>query len=75
MMQEKMLYLNWSVLPHPLYSPDLTPSDFHLFHSLQNVLNEKRFFLEDQVKMFLENFLSSKPVEFYLGGINKLPDK
>ena len=34
-MQEKLLDLSWIVLSHPPYSPDLVPSDFHLFHSLQ----------------------------------------
>ena len=29
--QEKILDLDWSVLPHPPYSPDLAPSDIHLF--------------------------------------------
>ena len=38
--QEKFLYLGWSVLPHPPYSPDLASSDFHLFRSPQNVLNK-----------------------------------
>ena len=35
-----MLDLDWSVLP---YSPDLVSSDFHLFHSLVNTLNDKFF--------------------------------
>ena len=29
--QEKILDLDWSVLPHPPYSPDLASSDFCLF--------------------------------------------
>ncbi|KAG5325467.1 MOS1T transposase, partial [Pseudoatta argentina] len=28
--------LKWEVLPHPLYSPDIAPSDFHLFHCKEN---------------------------------------
>ena len=31
--QRRILDLNWSVLPHPPYSPDLASSDFHLFPS------------------------------------------
>ena len=62
-MQEKVLEFGLSVLP---YSPDLALSDFHLFfNSLQNALNDKKFSQEN-----VENFLSWKPVEFYLRGIN-----
>jgi hypothetical protein len=30
--------LDWEILPHPPYSPDLAPSDYHLFHSIPNNL-------------------------------------
>lgn len=36
--QQKLRELGWDVLMHPPYSPDLAPSDFHLFRSLQNSL-------------------------------------
>ena len=67
-------YWIWSVLPHPPYSADLTQRDFYLFPSLQKALKDK-IFSQDQVKTFVENFLSSKSTEFYLRGINKLLDK
>ena len=47
----------------------------HLFPSLRNVLNNKKFSQEDQVKKFVGNYLSRKPAEFYLREINKLLDK
>ena len=71
--RQKILDLGWSVLPSPPYSADFTPSDFYLFHSLQNVLNEKKISLEKFVENLLENFL--KPGESCLRGINKLADK
>jgi len=35
--------LNWEVLPHPAYSPDLAPSDYHLFSSVGHALAERHF--------------------------------
>jgi histone-lysine N-methyltransferase SETMAR len=35
--------LDWEVLPHPSYSPDLAPSDYHLFCSLSNNLRRVSF--------------------------------
>ena len=43
MTRQKLLQLGWEVLIHLLYSPDISPSDFHLFRSLQNSLNGKNF--------------------------------
>ncbi len=33
----------WTVLPHPAYSPDLAPSDFHIFGPLKDYLRGQRF--------------------------------
>jgi len=72
--RQKLLQRDWDVLPHPPYSPDLAPSDFHLFCSLQNCLNDKTFASEDLIKQHLE-FLAEKDGKFYECGIMKLPGK
>ena len=56
------------------YSFDQAPSDFYLFLSQQNVLNDKKCFQKDQ-KTFLGIFLSFTLKEFYLRGIDNRPDK
>ena len=40
----------WDVLDHPPYSPDLAPSDFHLFLHLKQYLAGKKFDDDDEVK-------------------------
>ena len=35
--------LGFTVLPHQVYSPDLSPSDFHLFHKLKKDLRGQNF--------------------------------
>ena len=35
--------LKWEVLPHPPYSPDIAPSDYHLFRSMTHGLSEQHF--------------------------------
>jgi len=56
--RQKLLELGWDVLPHPPYSSDLAPSDFHLFRSLQNSLNGKSFNSLVEVKNYLEKFFA-----------------
>jgi hypothetical protein len=37
LMMATPLKLKWNVLPHPPYSPDLAPSDYHLFGPMKGV--------------------------------------
>ncbi|GFX49440.1 mariner Mos1 transposase [Trichonephila clavipes] len=39
----------WEVLHHPLYSPDLAPSDYHLFRSMAPGLADQHFRSYDEV--------------------------
>jgi len=43
MVQNYLEILNWEVLPHFAYSPDLAPSDYHLFLSMGHALAERHF--------------------------------
>lgn len=70
---QKISEFNWELLPHPPYSPDIAPSDFHLFRSLQNFLLRKKLKSKDEVRKELSNFFTSKPESFYTSGIKKLP--
>ena len=62
--QEKIMALSMEVLPHPLYSSDLGPSDYHLFRSLQHFLEEKQFINREEVKTDIKWFFVSKPEKF-----------
>lgn len=75
MARQKLLQLGWDVLPHPPYSPDLAPSDYYLFRSLQNYLDGRTFASNQDVKNHLDHFFASKDQKFYERGINLLPQK
>lgn len=58
----------WSVVPHPPYSPDLAPSDFHLFGPLKNSLRGQRFEDTEQVKVAVKMWLQQCKPEFFQTG-------
>ena len=55
----------WEVLQHPPYSPDLTPSDFHLFGPLKHHLSGERFPDDDAVERAVRAWFRQQPKEFY----------
>ena len=74
----KKLLLNefgWDVLEHPPYSPDLAPSDYHLFRSMEHSLRNTKFKTSVELENALINFFNSKGANFYRRGIDLLPGK
>lgn len=71
----KLKSLGWEVMQHPPYSPDLAPSDYHLFRSLQDNLDGKRFETVDDVQKYLVDFFAHQSQGFYGRGIMALPDR
>ena len=67
--------LGWEVLPHPPYSPDLAPADFHLFRSLSSNLRGTSFTDETALENWIDEFFTSKSSGFFRSGIRKLPER
>ncbi|GFX39062.1 mariner Mos1 transposase [Trichonephila clavipes] len=61
--------LEWEPLAHAAYSPDLAPSDYHLFVSLGHALADQRFTSYETVKSWLGDWLASKDRSFFFGVI------
>ncbi|XKL61109.1 hypothetical protein PGB90_008166 [Kerria lacca] len=62
----------WSVFEHPLYSPDLAPSDYWLFPSLKRALGGIKFKTDAEVKEFVHAFFVNSAATYYSLGIQKL---
>ena len=57
--------LDFSVLLHPLYSPDLAPSDFHLFPKLKEHLKGQRFSCDEEVKSAVRKWFQKQNTNFF----------
>lgn len=67
--------LRWEVLPHPPYSPDIAPSDYHLFRSMAHGLAEQHFQSYEDTKKWIDSWIASKDVSFFRRGIHLLPER
>ena len=70
--QKKLSYLGFQCLDHPPYSPDLVPSDYHLFPGLEKQLKGRHFSTDAEVIAAAETLLDGQISEFFLNGLQKL---
>ena len=73
--QEKLAYLGFQCLNHPLYSPDLAPSDYQLYPGLIKQLNGRHFSSNAEIIAAAETWLDGQPSEFFLSGLQKLEQR
>jgi histone-lysine N-methyltransferase SETMAR len=62
----------WDTVTHPPYSPDIAPSDYHLFPELKKHLGGTHFRTGDELKEEVLSYLHSAAGEFYNSGIKKM---
>ncbi|GFX09006.1 histone-lysine N-methyltransferase SETMAR [Trichonephila clavipes] len=70
--RQNLWEIGWEVLTHPPYSPDLAPSDYHLFLALQNFLSDKKLGSREDCENRLLDVFANKCQDFYAKGIMKL---
>ncbi|GBP81367.1 Mariner Mos1 transposase [Eumeta japonica] len=61
--------LDWEILLHPPSSPDIAPSDCHLFQAMAHALLEQRFISYEDIKNWVDSWIASKDKEFFRLGI------
>jgi hypothetical protein len=62
-------YFDWELFHHPPHSPELTPSDCHLFTYLKNWLWSQRFNSNKELMEGVKTRLSSQAADFFDTGI------
>jgi hypothetical protein len=65
-------HLNWELSDHLPYSPDLTPSNYHLFTYLKNWLESQHFNNNEELMEDVKMWLSSQAADIFDTGIQKL---
>lgn len=61
--------LHYEILPHPPYSPDLAPCDYHLFPNLKKWLGGKRFADNSEVYAAVNGYFEGLDADHYKNGI------
>jgi len=70
--QAAILESGFEEMHHPPHSPDLAPSDYHLFPNLKQPLCGQRFSTDDELTYATEEWLKEQSELFYFTGIEKL---
>jgi len=67
--QKKLPYLGFQCFDHTPYSPDVAPSDYHLFPGLKKQLKCRHFSSNAEVIAAAETRLDGQLSEFFLSGL------
>ena len=71
--QKKLAYLGFQYLDHPRYSPDLAPSDYHLFPGLKKTIERSPFFVRRGDHYCREDLVGRTTFRIiFLSGLQKL---
>ncbi|KAJ4425723.1 hypothetical protein ANN_27919 [Periplaneta americana] len=73
--RELLDQFGWEIFDHPPYSPDLAPSDFHLFTKLKDFLGGTRFGSDEELKKTVKTWLNELAAEEYNTRILKLVNR
>jgi histone-lysine N-methyltransferase SETMAR len=63
--EKKIMDLRLECIPHPAYSPDLAPSDYHVFGPFKEALGGKKFSTDSEIKEAVHRWLLSQSEEFF----------
>ena len=70
--QKKVAYLGVQCPDHPPYSPDLAPSDYHLFPGMKKQLKGRHFSSDAEVIAAAETWLEGQLSDCFLSGLQTL---
>jgi len=65
-------FFGWEIFEHPPYSPDLSPSDYHLFSKMKVWLATQRFHTNEELMDGVNTWLHNLAVTFFGEGLQKL---
>jgi histone-lysine N-methyltransferase SETMAR len=68
----KINELQFELLPHAPYSPDLAPSDYFLFPNLKKWLGGKRFANNEEVQSAVDGYFEELDYSHYKQGIEAI---
>ena len=62
---------NWEIFDHPSYSPDLAPSDYHLFSKMKVWVATQRLHTNEELMDGVKIWLHNLAAPFYDEGLQK----
>ena len=67
---KKLNEMGYKVLPHPPYSPDVSPTDYHFLQASLQLFAAKTLPQQQEAENVSQEFVESQSMDFYAIGIN-----